>query len=268
MFAEDADGIDHHVDSGQRRPQRIAVDVGQVEPHGIETRPAPRGRVDVPDPEERRVSMSQQSAHQRASDRPARTGDEDAHQLSRREGWRGVLWHALSSGAVASLMCTAVVSALGRRGTGTAFSATNATSHWIWGTPARFARRGSLRHTVVGYAIHHASSVWWALLFERVTRESRGSGAIAARAGAVATLAYVVDYHVVPKRLTPGFESHLRARDMLAGYAAFAAGLWLARVARERRFSPHSQDPRAVPPARAATRPARASRRRAPRAPG
>jgi hypothetical protein len=46
--------------------------------------------------------------------------------------------------------------------------------------------------------------------------------AVSAAAGATATLAYAVDYHVVPKRLTPGFEAHLSGRSMFYVYAAFA----------------------------------------------
>ena len=30
-----------------------------------------------------------------------------------------------------------------------------------------FTRRATLKHTAVGYTIHHASSIFWALLHER-----------------------------------------------------------------------------------------------------
>ena len=49
-------------------------------------------------------------------------------------------------------------------------------------------------------------------------------GVLAAAAGTAAT-AYCVDYHVVPKRLTPGFEAHLGARSMTRVYAGIAIGL-------------------------------------------
>lgn len=46
-------------------------------------------------------------------------------------------------------------------------------------------------------------------------------------------LAYVVDYKVVPARLSPGFEKKIGPLGMLATYASFAASLY--GVARARR---------------------------------
>jgi hypothetical protein len=41
----------------------------------------------------------------------------------------------------------------------------------------------------------------------------------------VSALAYLTDYHVVPKRLTPGFELRLPGGALAAAYAALALGL-------------------------------------------
>jgi hypothetical protein len=52
---------------------------------------------------------------------------------------------------------------------------------------------------------------------------------------AVAAAAYVVDYYVVPKRLTPGFEKRLSGRSLFWIYSALAAGLaagWTANRSR------------------------------------
>lgn len=64
-------------------------------------------------------------------------------------------------------------------------------------------------------------------------RRAREGDAKAAVFGGVATaaLAYVTDYYVVPKRLTPGFEKRLSAPSMLGVYAALAASLPLASLA-------------------------------------
>jgi hypothetical protein len=37
----------------------------------------------------------------------------------------------------------------------------NGSSQWIWGRQAPFENRFSVRYTIVGYAIHHAPSVFW-----------------------------------------------------------------------------------------------------------
>jgi hypothetical protein len=41
----------------------------------------------------------------------------------------------------------------------------------------------------------------------------------------VAATAYVVDYHVVPRRLTPGFELRLRGAAFAGVFATLALGL-------------------------------------------
>ncbi|WP_327363053.1 hypothetical protein [Caballeronia arvi] len=51
-------------------------------------------------------------------------------------------------------------------------------------------------------------------------------------AAATAIVAYVVDYHVVPKRFTPGFETHLSKRALAMTYVALAAGFAIAALVR------------------------------------
>ncbi|MCC8405264.1 hypothetical protein LJ655_25920 [Paraburkholderia sp. MMS20-SJTN17] len=54
-------------------------------------------------------------------------------------------------------------------------------------------------------------------------------------AAATAMTAYVVDYKVVPARLTPGFEAHLSQRSRRALYVALGYGLVAAALLRRRR---------------------------------
>ncbi|GHE27152.1 hypothetical protein ACFOED_10540 [Vulcaniibacterium thermophilum] len=134
------------------------------------------------------------------------------------------------------MLSTAVLSWRSRRETGRGATATNATSHWVWGEPAMRRREPSVRHTALGYAIHHASSIFWAVAFERLMLRKRASVArTTGTAAAVSAMAYAVDYGLTPKRLTPGFERHLDARGMLLTYAAVAAGFALTALARRRR---------------------------------
>ncbi len=137
---------------------------------------------------------------------------------------------ALVSGSLASVVSTAVIMAWSRRVDGATPAGTNAASQWVWDRPARRARAWTWRHTAVGYAIHHASSVFWATMFE--AWRQRHPARPLAKASAVATLAYVVDYHVVPPRLSPGFEHRIARPGMLTTYAAFALGLYLAGLHR------------------------------------
>jgi hypothetical protein len=139
------------------------------------------------------------------------------------------------TGSIASTTSLlALVAACRARGR-SASAGPNAISHWIWGMPAWHTPRGDIRHTAVGSAIHHGSSLLWATVYEgwawrRPTRQARVQ---LARAVAVTTLAAVVDYAVVPKRLSPGFEAWLRPREIALVYLAFAGGLAASALLRD-----------------------------------
>lgn len=144
------------------------------------------------------------------------------------------LQRALVSGATASAASTAVLAVAGRVENGRAAAPTNATSHWLWGEHATHVDRPTLRHTLVGYAIHHAASVFWALFYERRRRRGESAGRVVTDAAVVAGLACLVDYTVTPPRFTPGFEKRLSKPALVAVYAAFGAGLAAAALWRRR----------------------------------
>jgi len=108
----------------------------------------------------------------------------------------------------------------------------NGPSQWVWGRRAAHARDRSLRHTVLGYAIHHATSVMWATVFERLRRIRPGPASTVAAAAATSALAYVVDYKAVPQRLQPGFDVQVPRATLGAFYVAFAAALAAAAWSR------------------------------------
>jgi hypothetical protein len=73
----------------------------------------------------------------------------------------------------------------------------------------------------------------WAAVYEGLfgSAARRGNTAAAVLGGiSVAGLAYVTDYYVVPRRLTPGFEKRLSAPSMLAVYATLALTLPIASL--------------------------------------
>jgi hypothetical protein len=140
-----------------------------------------------------------------------------------------LLKDALRSGALASLLSTAVLAARGRREAGTPYGPTNATSHWLWGERA-FARDGfSLRYTVAGYLIHHASATFWALLGHHWLRGKKPLPALG-NAVVVSAVACAVDYGLTPPRLRPGYEQRLGRASLALVYLGFAAGLALGAL--------------------------------------
>lgn len=140
------------------------------------------------------------------------------------------------SGAVAAMLSSVVVAACSAREARAAFAGVNAASQWVWGKGAKRQLRPSWRYTVVGYLVHHFSSLLWAGVYEWwCLRRPATPRACATRAAAVAAAAFVVDYTVTPRRFRPGFERHIGAASIAAVYVAFAAGLYGgARLRRHR----------------------------------
>jgi hypothetical protein len=136
----------------------------------------------------------------------------------------------LIAGAFASVTSSIALAVCGRHEAGSSVAPTNAISHWVWDRKALFRKSPSLRYTVLGYAIHHASATFWAVLYAWLHANRRPAQSVPAAlssAGIAAATACAVDYLATPRRLTPGFEHHLSKASLAAVYASFAVGLAL-----------------------------------------
>ncbi|CAB3695864.1 hypothetical protein [Paraburkholderia rhynchosiae] len=149
---------------------------------------------------------------------------------------------AMMSGTAAGAAAAITAGARARNDGSTPYAPLNAVTHCLWPRRA-FSETGlSARFTLTGLAIHQASAIFWGVLFEGLLdrwqchmRRPPGIAEVVASAGTTAAVAYVVDYHAVPERLTPGFEAHLSGRSMFYVYAALAAGFAAAALYRGRR---------------------------------
>lgn len=142
--------------------------------------------------------------------------------------WSHAVRKALVSGAVASVASTIALSLLGKAELGKSAAPVNGPSQWIWGRHAPYQDHFSLRYTIVGYAVHHAASVFWAVWYEKLRQHfapPKNVPAVLVPAVATAAAAYAVDFHFTPERLTPGFENRLSQRALLVVYGSFALGL-------------------------------------------
>jgi hypothetical protein len=164
------------------------------------------------------------------------------------KAWRRTVRDAAVTGTVAAVLSTAVLAAAGRREAGSAFAPTNATSRWLYGEEEAASVDGpTARHTLVGYAIHHGASIFWALVYELLF------GTEAARRGAIVTplvkglavsgLACFVDYQLTPRRLQPGYELRLSKPALAGVYLAFGVGLGLGAVVNARATGPLARRP-------------------------
>jgi hypothetical protein len=106
-------------------------------------------------------------------------------------------------------------------------------SHWLWGDEAAQDESLSWRLTGVGTLSHVLSAAFWATLHAKVRpRVPPDQSAAAAMAGGVATsaVAAFVDYKLMPRRVTPGFENRLSTTSMVAAFGAIAAGVALGAI--------------------------------------
>lgn len=155
---------------------------------------------------------------------------------------RSVLSRAVKSGTISGLATAAVASLAGKRETGSYAAPLNATSHIIWGDEAAKQDQASVKYTLAGFLLNHGSAIFWASFYEKLAArrsnrrdERRAPSSDTAnppqavnplcRAAAVAAAAYVIDYHAIPKRFTPGFEKRLSGKSVAVIFFTLAAGL-------------------------------------------
>jgi hypothetical protein len=133
----------------------------------------------------------------------------------------------LVTGTAASVVSTAALALLAQREGKSAFQPTNATSHWLHGDRAASCREPDAAHTLIGYATHHASALFWAVPFEAwlAARPPRPAAALLRDACVMSAIAAVIDYGAMPKRLTPGWELVLSKGSITVTYVAMALGL-------------------------------------------
>ncbi len=144
------------------------------------------------------------------------------------QDWTTTLERGLVSGAASSILSTVALAIVGKQETGSAFAPTNAVSHYVHGDKAARHSGPSMRYTVPGYLIHHASSTFWSIVFEKVAGkylDRKTPAGILTASAATSAFAAFADYKLTPKRLQPGYEKHISTPGLAIVYAALALGL-------------------------------------------
>jgi hypothetical protein len=154
-----------------------------------------------------------------------------------RKGWGEAFRSAVSSGAVSAVATAGSVSLAGARDTGSAIAPINATSHIAWGESAADFEGIDARRTLLGLVLNTGACVFWATFYERYFGRAADRGDLGTAllgGGIVAAAAYVTDYHLVPKRLSPGWEHRLSGRSLAVTYAVLGLSLTLRGLLRKR----------------------------------
>jgi hypothetical protein len=137
------------------------------------------------------------------------------------------------SGTTASLLSAATLALCSKLDQNSFAGGLNGPSQWLWGEREASTRAATLKHTAVGYLVHHATSTFWALCYQKLfgSAQRKSAARILGEAAALSAAAYLVDYKLTPRRLQPGFEKHVKPRSMVAVYASFALGLAAVQLA-------------------------------------
>ena len=127
----------------------------------------------------------------------------------------------------ASLASVALAGAIEDRD---AVAPVNAISHIVWGDEAYEQRELSLKYTGTAVLLNDVSVAGWAYLHEWLFGKAQDEGKIGTSlvgGAAISLLAYLIDYHLVPKRFKPGFERHLQPKSLVFIYVILALALGL-----------------------------------------
>lgn len=141
--------------------------------------------------------------------------------------WSKALRRACYIGALTSVTTTLTAALCGWRESHNALAPLNAVSHILWGDEATSQDRISLKYTATGVALNTAAMFSWALVFVKLFGRGQTNHTTSSLSGGalVSLLAYIVDYHVVPRRLTPGIEARLSSCSLLVIYVVLALSL-------------------------------------------
>jgi hypothetical protein len=108
-----------------------------------------------------------------------------------------------------------------------AWGAINNVSHIVDGDETVYGDRFSMRDSSVGLAINSTAMLVWGLIYEVFFgRIELPRSLVSASFFAVA--AYLVDYHLVPKRLTPGIEHKISRNSVYFMYLVIVFTLFLS----------------------------------------
>lgn len=134
----------------------------------------------------------------------------------------------LYTGAAATAGTTLAVAACGLMEEANPIAPINAVSHIAWDDQAARQTNLSWEYTGLGLALNAAAVTSWAGIYEACfghnAKNNDVPGAILGGV-LVSAAAYITDYYLVPKRLTPGFEKRLSNRSLFGIYATLAGSL-------------------------------------------
>ena len=135
--------------------------------------------------------------------------------------------YGLLTGTIGAVATAAVIALHGQRQTRSPWTPFNATAHMIYGNASVEKEGFQVPETPLGLGIHALSLGGWGVLYEAFAANQKLPASCTA--ATVATgLIYLLDYHILPERLRPGFEKRLGNAAVRDAYLALAMVFALA----------------------------------------
>jgi hypothetical protein len=149
--------------------------------------------------------------------------------------------YILFCGTGAALASVAAITALARVEGRDIRRPVNASSHWLWGDDAAWTAKTDLARTGIGGATNLLAGFMWGALFGAYLHLRRPEPVGIVRDGVVlGGLAGLLDYGLLPRRLSPGWELALSSRSVVLSMAAMATGAVLGGLAAHASETTHS----------------------------
>lgn len=128
-------------------------------------------------------------------------------------------------GAGAAIGSVAAILVLAKAEGKPVLSPVNASSHWLWGENAGKHSGASFTYTGIGGVTNICAGLMWGSLLGAHLQRERPSKLEIAKAGATTgAVAGLLDYGLLPRRLSPGWELVLSGRAVVLAMAGMAAG--------------------------------------------
>ena len=139
------------------------------------------------------------------------------------------LLRGFKTGFVMAATTNAAIMLASDKENGAPWAALNSVAHIIDGDQKEQPTAYSPRESLLGIGVNGTAMCAWGVLYEGALLVTRAkSNVFTALLGT--TIAYFIDYKVVPKQFTPGIEKRLSHTSILIAYAALALGFALSPV--------------------------------------
>ncbi len=143
-----------------------------------------------------------------------------------------ILSRGIEDGLAMTLTTTAAMMSASQIEAGEPFAPFNAICHMVDGDAKQFGDSFNPRDSLLGIALNCSAMVAWGVIYQALFRKSKFPTSVATGL-ATAAGAYVVDYHLVPKRFTPGIEKKISGKAIFSIYVVLGLTLGIMAAARK-----------------------------------